>query len=134
MTPVNRIAYAVFETTDLAAQVDHYQRVMGLNLIGGDSKTAYLSAGLDHHTVVLQRGDAGRCVALGFQLAPGTDLQEYAKQVAQHGVQARHSNDSQPNIPGIVTFEDPKGTRIEVFADHEAVSRGPQWVGVAPNK
>jgi catechol-2,3-dioxygenase len=134
MIPVNRIAYAVLETSDLSAQVDHYQRVMGLNLIGSDSKTAYLSAGVDHHTVVLQRGDASRCVALGFQLAPETDLNEYSKQVAQHGIQVRRSNDSQPNIPSMLTFEDLKGTRIEVFAEHQPVPRGPQWVGVAPNK
>jgi len=107
---------------------------MGLSLIESDSRTSYLSAGIDHHTVVLQRGDAARCVALGFQLAPGTDLNEYSKQVAQQGVQVHHSHDSQPNIPGIVTFEDPKGTRIEIFADREPISRGPQWVGVAPNK
>jgi catechol 2,3-dioxygenase-like lactoylglutathione lyase family enzyme len=134
MIPVNRIAYAAFETPNLSAQVDHYQRVMGLSLVDQDSHAAYLTAGVDHHTVVLRRGDTGRCVALGFQLAPGTDLEEYAAQIKAHGIPTSRRDDSQPNIPQMLTFDDPKGTRIEVFADHKPVETGPQWSGIAPNK
>jgi catechol-2,3-dioxygenase len=134
MISVNRIAYAVFETPDLAAQVDHYQRVMGLSVVHQDKDTAYLTAGVDHHTVVLRRGDAGRCVALGFQLPPGTDLKEYAAQIEKHGIRTSRRDGSQPNIAQMLAFEDTKGTRVEVFADHEPVAVGPQWTGIAPNK
>ncbi|MBF9234859.1 VOC family protein [Microvirga sp. BT350] len=134
MIRVDRIAYAAFETPDLAAQTDHYERVMGLKLVERDTDTAYLTAGVDHHTVILRRGDAGRCVALGFQVPPGTDLGDYATQIGKHGIATARRSDSQPNIRDLVAFEDNKGTRIEVFAEHEPVPNGPRWSGIAPNK
>jgi catechol 2,3-dioxygenase-like lactoylglutathione lyase family enzyme len=134
MIRVDRIAYAAFETPDLAAQIDHYERVMGLTLVGRDADAAYLTTGIDHHTVVLRRGNAARCVALGFQVAPGTDLGAYAAQIEKHGLSTARRTDSQPNIRDLVAFEDNKGTRIEVFAEHEAIANGPRWAGIAPNK
>lgn len=134
MIKVNRIAHAAFETPDLDAQVEHYQRVMGLTLVDRDSEAAYLSASADHHTVVLRKGGAAACNALGFQLPRGTDLGDYAKQIETHGIKTRRLTDSQPNIKDVLAFEDSKGTQVEAFVEAEPADVGFQQSGISPNK
>jgi len=134
MMRVHRLAYAAFETPDLEAQVDHHTRVLGLALVERSGDTAYLSAGVDHHTVVMRKGSHARCAALGFQVAIGTDLKDYDRQVASAGLSVDRRSDSQRGIPDLVAFADPKGTQIEVFAEHTAVGVGYARGGIVPNK
>lgn len=134
MIKVNRIVYAALETPDLEAQIDHYTRVIGLTLVDRDKDAAYLSTGADHHTVVLRKGSTPRCTALGFQLAPGTSLRDYAEQVESHGIKTERLTDSQPSIAEALAFHDPKGTRAEVFVEAQPTNIGFQPAGIVPNK
>ena len=134
MIKINRIVYAAFETPDLDAQVEHYTKVMGLTLVDRDREAAYLSTSGDHHTVVLRRGSEARCDALGFQLPPGTDLDDYSKQIGGHGIATQRRSDSQPNTKDALVFSDAKGTKVEVFVEAEPANAGFQRAGVSPNK
>lgn len=134
MTGINRIAYTTFETPDLEPQIDHYMRVLGLTLVARDSKSAYLSASVDHHTVLLHKGASARCIALGFQVAPTTDLADYARQIEAKGIATKRLSDSQPGVANLVTFADQKGTQIEVFAQQDISVHGFSKSGIAPNK
>ena len=134
MIRVNRLAYAVLETPDMSAAVAHYRDVMGLTLVDSDKATAYLTTSVDHHSIVLRRGDAARCVALGVQVAPETDMSAYAKQIESHSINTKRLRDSQPNIADIVAFDDSKGTQIEVFAEHETIAKPYAKIGIVPNK
>jgi catechol 2,3-dioxygenase-like lactoylglutathione lyase family enzyme len=131
---VNRIAYAVFETPDLDRQVDYYARVLGLRLIDNSARVAYLSGSVDHQTVELRSGDEPRCAALGFHVHPRTDLKDLVTQIEALGIKARRLSDAQPNIKDLVTFDDPNGTRVEVFAEHQTVGQAFPRSGVVPNK
>jgi catechol 2,3-dioxygenase-like lactoylglutathione lyase family enzyme len=131
---VNRLAYAVFDTADLDRQLDHYTRVVGLTLIERDGEAAYLSAGFDHHTIVLRKGSAAGCVALGFQIAPAADLSAFARGLEAHGVDTKRLSDNQPGIRDLVAFTDLKGTRIEVFGEYATVANGYQRTGIVPSK
>ena len=117
MIKVNRIVYGAFETPDLEGQIDHYTKIMGLTLVAKEADAAYLSTSSDHHTVVLRKGAEAKCGAIGFQLAPGTDLGDYSRQIEAHGIKTERRSDPQPNIKEAVIFEDSKGTQIEVFVD-----------------
>ena len=134
MIKVNRIVYAAFETPDLEGQVDHYTKVMGLTLVDRDSEAAYLSTSGDHHTVVLRKGSEARCDALGFQLPPGTDLADYAKQIEAHGLTTERRADCQPGIADALVFADSKGTKIETFVSAVPSGAGFQPSGISPNK
>ncbi|ACM28757.1 glyoxalase [Rhizobium rhizogenes] len=134
MIKVNRIVYAAFETPDLDGQVDHYTKTMGLTLMDRDSSAAYLSSSGDRHTVVLRKGAEARCDALGFQLPQGTDLGEYAKQIAGHGIQAQRQSDCQPGIKDSLVFVDSKGTKVETFVEAPIAGIGFQPSGISPNK
>jgi catechol 2,3-dioxygenase-like lactoylglutathione lyase family enzyme len=134
MMKVDRLAYAALETPDLDPAIDHYTRVMGLTLVDRDKSSAYLTTSVDHHNIVLRKGSAARCVALGFQVAPETDLNAYAAQINGHQIKTKRLSDSQPNISDLIAFDDAKGTQIEVFAQHKTISNDYAKTGIVPNK
>ena len=134
MIRVNRIAYVVLESPDLAASIAHYTEVMGLTLVDKDAGSAYLTTTVDHHNIVLRKGAEARCAAIGFQTPVGTDIGDYAKQIESHSIGVKRQKDSQPHIAETVLFEDSKGTRIEVFAEHKPVSNPYAKSGIVPNK
>lgn len=134
MIKVNRIVYGAFQTPDLEGQIDHYTKVMGLTEVECGNGAAYLSTSGDHQTVVLRKGPDAKCDAIGFQLAPGTDLDAYAKQIEAHGLKTIRQSDPQPGIRDAVVFEDSKGTKMEVFVDAAPSGAGFQPAGISPNK
>ncbi len=117
MIRVRKIAHAGFETPDLDRQVAYYADILGLTLVAKEKDAAYLASTLDHHSVVLRRGSEPRCTRIAFQIAPDADLGEFERQVAAHGIKTARQKDPEPSIPDLVSFEDPKGTIMEVFRD-----------------
>jgi len=66
-------------------------------------------------SVVLRKGGHSQCVRIGFHVAPDDDLGAFEKQTATHGIKTQHKTNPEPSIAEMVTFEDPKGTVMEVF-------------------
>src|SRR5262245_34263551 len=115
MIRVRKIAHASYEMPDLEQQAEYYTDILGLTLVSRDRDTVYLANTVDHHSVVLRRGDEARCVRLGFQIGPEEDLDAFEKQTTAHGIKTSRKSDPEPSIAEMVCFEDPKGTLIEVF-------------------
>ena len=115
MIGVKKIAHATYETPDLDQQIEYYTDILGLNLIAKEKDAAYLASTIDHHSVVLRKGGQSKCVRLGFQLGPDDDLDAFEKQTAAHGIKTARKKDPEPSVADMVTFEDPKGTAMEVF-------------------
>jgi catechol 2,3-dioxygenase-like lactoylglutathione lyase family enzyme len=134
MVPVRRIAHAGFETPDPERLVGYYTDVIGLSVVGHDKDATYL-ASLQDHAVVVRRGSSPRCVRLAFQIAPDGDLAEFEKGIKSHNIKTARKTDPEPGIPEIVTFEDPKGTTLEVFRERELPKAAAQHNGgIAPFK
>ena len=134
MRKIARLAYAAFETPDMDAQVDYYRRIMGLTLVERTAEAAYLSATIDHHTVVLRPGAAPRCTRFGMQLSAAADLGSLARDLAAMGVAAERRRDAQPGVPEQVSFADPDGVAIDVFADHVPAGHKASGAGISPIK
>jgi catechol 2,3-dioxygenase-like lactoylglutathione lyase family enzyme len=134
MIRVKKIAHATYETADLDKQVEYYTDILGLTLTGKDKDNTFLASTIDHHSVVLQKGNAARCTRLGFQLGPDDDLKEFEKQTAAHGIRVQRVNDPGPSIAEMITFEDPKGTVMEVFKRGEFAGQRFPSKGVVPHK
>ncbi|ACM28801.1 glyoxalase [Rhizobium rhizogenes] len=134
MIGVKKIGHATFETPDLERQIAYYTEVLGLTLTDREKDRAYLASTLDHHSVVLTRGDEARCSKLSFQVAPGTDLKDYARQLAGHDVSAELRSDPEPGIRSLLSFSDPKGTTIEAYAERDFAQQNYAERGVAPLK
>jgi catechol 2,3-dioxygenase-like lactoylglutathione lyase family enzyme len=134
MIRVRKIAHAGFETPDLDRQVAYYTDILGLALVAKDKDAAYLASTLDHHSVVLRRGAEPRCTRIAFQLAPDADLDAFERQVAGHGIKTTRKKDPEPSIPELVSFEDPKGTVMEVFRERAFSGQAYQGKGIVPHK
>jgi catechol 2,3-dioxygenase-like lactoylglutathione lyase family enzyme len=133
MVPVRRIAHASFETPDPERLIDYYTNVIGLSVIERDKDATYL-ASLEDHAVVIRRGAEARCVRLAFQIAPDADLADFEKGLTGHGVKTVRKRDPEPGIPEIVTFEDPKGTVLEVFRERTLPKSTGLGKGISPFK
>jgi catechol 2,3-dioxygenase-like lactoylglutathione lyase family enzyme len=134
MIGVKKIAHATYETADLAKQIEYYTDILGLNLIAQEKDVAYLASTIDHHSVVLRKGDHAKCVRLGFQLGPDDDLGAFEKQTAAHGIKTQRKTSPEPSIGEMVSFEDPKGTVMEVFKRGEFMHQKFPQKGIVPHK
>src|SRR5262249_43815177 len=115
MIGVKKISHASYETPALDKQVEYYTDILGLTLIARDKEAAYLANTVEHHSVILRAGSHPRCTRIGFQLGPDDDLDAFEKQTAAHGLHVTRKKDPEPTIEDMVSFEDPKGTVMEVF-------------------
>ena len=98
MIRVRKIAHASYEMPDLDKQAAYYTDILGLNLIGKEKDAVYLANTVDHHSVVLRKGDQAKCTRVGFQIGPQEDLNEFEKQTQKHGVKTARKKDPEPSI------------------------------------
>ena len=134
MISVRKIAHCSYETPDLAQQTEYYTEILGLTLTGKEKDTVFLANTVDHHSVVLRKGDAARCVRIGFEIGPEDDLAAFEKQTAAHGLKTSRKKDPEPTISDVISFEDPKGTIMEVFRRPEMQKTKFSGKGILPHK
>lgn len=134
MIKVLRIGHATFETPDLAKAVEHYTQVIGLSLIGRDGKRAFLSTKIGQLAIELHQGTETRCSKLSFEVSPNADFAGLRRELQTHGIAAEERNDSVPGLPKVLSFNDPKGTAIELFREWDYVGNHEQVVGVGALK
>ena len=134
MIKVLRIGHATFETPDLAKAIDYYTQVAGLALAGRETGRAFLATKIGQLAIELQEGAQARCSKLSFEVAPNADFADLQKNLSGHGVKSELRSDSVPGQPKVLTFQDPKGTTIELFNQWSYLGNQEQVVGVGPLK
>lgn len=134
MTRVHKIAHASYNTPDLDRQTEYYTDILGLTLAAREKDAVYLANAVDHHSVVLRKGNRAECTRIGFQIAPDEDLSVFEKQTAAHGVKVTRKSDPEPSISEMLSFEDPKGTLVEVFKRGDFSHQKFATRGVVPHK
>ena len=134
MISVRKIAHACYEVPDLDKQVEYYTNILGLTLSAKDKDAVYLSNTVDHHSVVLKKGAQPKCTHIGFQIGPDDDLNAFEKQTAAKSLKTARKKDPEPTISDMVTFQDPKGTTMEVFKRPDPVNTKFQRNGIVPHK
>ena len=134
---VKKISHATYDTPDLDGQIDYYTDVLGLTLTAREKDAAFLASTLEHHSVVLRQGGSGnmgQCARLGFQVGLDDDLAAFEKQTAAQGIKTQRKSDPEPSIKEMVTFEDPKGTVMEVFKRADTPPQKFPTKGIVPHK
>src|SRR4029077_953184 len=134
MIGVRKIVYACYEMPDPQQQAEYYTDILGLTLVEKDSNAIYLANTVEHHAVVWRKGAEAKCVRLGFEIGPEDDLAAFERQTAAHGIKTETKKDAEPTIGEIVSFEDPKGTVMEVFKRPEPLHHKFQRKGIVPHK
>lgn len=131
---VKRISHAAFVTPDVERMVEYYTTVLGLQSVSRENGRAFLATKSGLLAVVLEHGDAASCKAVAFQVAPDTDLDALRRALAADGVASDLRSDAAPGIGRSLVFDDPKGTRMEVFARSELLPEDPVQTTLTPLK
>jgi catechol 2,3-dioxygenase-like lactoylglutathione lyase family enzyme len=134
MIKVKRMSHATFVTPDLDRQIEYFTQIAGLALAERENGRAFLATKVGDLAVTLEKGDHARCAKIAFQVAPGTSIEDVRRGIEAEGVRCETRNDPTPGVPQMVTFEDPKGTVLEVFAEQAPIAKNQPVAGVGPLK
>lgn len=135
MIQVKRLGHATLSTPDLEEQIAYWSEVIGLAVIDRGEDYCFLGTQLGEEAIALERGaERGFLRRLSFQVNPGSDLRALVTALNHAGVQANLRSDISPGIRNAVTFADPKGTVIEIFADCEFAEKSGHEAGISPFK
>jgi catechol-2,3-dioxygenase len=134
MIQVRRLGHATLTTPDIARQIDYYTEVVGLTLIARESDRAVLATRQGLEAIVLEPGPPNALARLSFQVAPGSDLGEVARELGRHGIKNDRRLDVSPGIAEAVVFTDLKGTGIEIFSDYAFAKEDRTLAGIMPIK
>jgi catechol 2,3-dioxygenase-like lactoylglutathione lyase family enzyme len=129
MIKLLRLGHATFETPDIEKAIEHHTQVIGLSLAGRDGKRAFLATRTGQLAVELLQGSQSKCLKLAFEVPSTADFTDIRRELHQHGVASEERNDSVPGLPKVLSFQDPKGTSIELFREWSYVGNEQQVVG-----
>ena len=134
MIKPKRIGHATFETPDLEKAIAYYERFMGLIVAEREKDRAFLASKVGPLTIQLNKADRAHCIKLSFEVAPGSDFCDLARELAKDGVRSELRNDSIPGIGQVLSFQDDKGTTIELFKEWSYLGKHEQVAGIGPLK
>jgi 2,3-dihydroxy-p-cumate/2,3-dihydroxybenzoate 3,4-dioxygenase len=125
MADLRDISYVRIGSEDLDESVHFATHILGLELMGRDSSSAYLRGDNRDHNIVYVKGrGAGHVV--GFELPSMQALDEAAAQFENAGV-AVHAGTAdereQRRVGGLITLRDPTGNVIDLVAKPAASGR-----------
>lgn len=134
MVKAKRIGHATFETPDLARQTEYYTDLLGLTVAAREKDSVYLATKIGQLAIELNKGDQERCAKLSFEVAPNSDFGDLARELGKDGIKSELKNDSAPGIGQVLTFQDCKGTTVELFKDWSYLGKHTPVAGVGPLK
>ena len=134
MIKLLRLGHATFDTPDIEKAIEHHTQVVGLSLIGRERERAFLATQTGQLAIELRKGAHSRCAKLSFEVAPDAEFGGLRRELQKHGVASEERNDAVPGLPKVLSFEDPKGTSIELFREWSYVGKQEQVIGVGALK
>jgi catechol-2,3-dioxygenase len=118
MIKVKRLGHATLATPDLEQQTDYYSRILGLSIIEKSKDRVILGSKQGLEAIELVRGEAGALKRVSFQIAPDSDLGDVVKALQKDGIRCERRKGISQGVAEAVTFEDPKGTPIDLYAEY----------------
>lgn len=134
MIKIKRVGHATLTTPDLERQLEYYTDIIGLSLIERDSDRAFLATKQGLEAIALERADQVALTKLAFQVAPGSDLGELSANLAKEGIKTERRSGISPGVAEAITFQDPHGTLLEVYAEYTFAKEDRRPVGIMPLK
>lgn len=119
MFQVKRLAHATLTSPDIQRQIQYYIEVLGLCAIECSKKRAVLATRTGLEAIVLEQEDRMGLSRLAFQVGPNSDLNELAAVVKKQGLKVERRSGITPGVSDAITFEDPKGTLLEIFSKYD---------------
>jgi catechol 2,3-dioxygenase-like lactoylglutathione lyase family enzyme len=131
---VTRISHTVFETPDLARQVEYYSHVIGFHVLSQTSTQAFLGSRVGQEVIGFEAGSSNRCRRIAFQVAPDFDHERIGAELRPFAIKHEGRSDISPSIARATAFVDLKGTEIELFHDQSEVPIPKSAGGIGPLK
>lgn len=102
---VSKLGYVGFETPDVERLVEYYTTVLDFVLVDGDTNGAFLTTGVDHHCVVVTRGEAKARQVVGYEL--WEDLDSAEARLKDAGYVTERRSDIGPGTPDVLVLDEP---------------------------
>jgi len=115
MIQARRIGHATLETPDVDGAIAHYTQTVGLLLASRQQNRAFLASRLGQLSLELQKGAERRCTRLSFEVAAESDFPAMSRWLSGQGIASETRSDAAPGHPEMLSFQDPKGTHIDLF-------------------
>ena len=134
MPKVNKVGHVVLNVKDVAASVEFYTDVLGMEVmrLRGDN-AAFLSFGAQHHDIALFKAPEGAEMGqlglnhIAFQIDGGeTELRQLYGRIVQRGTKVDFTTDH--GMTRSVYFFDPDGNRLEIFCETMDPEAGRQYM------
>jgi catechol 2,3-dioxygenase-like lactoylglutathione lyase family enzyme len=129
---VSKLGYVEFTSPDPDRLVEYYRSCLGFHIEDRSPELTDLTTGLDHHSVVIRKGEAAARTSVGYQLA--VPLDDAHKRLAGAGYQVSRRTDMAPSTPDVLVLNEP-GTDVPLHLyDAQAASDVDQGPAYRPTK
>ena len=130
--PVSRPGFFEVRSPDPDRLTHYYEDALGLVVVERSDSQTFLTTGVDHHCVVVTKGEADGRAALGFEIL-GT-LDDAARDLRTVGVETELRSDPQPGMKAaLVLSEHETKTPIYLY-ESQAIVGVPTALGIRPTK
>ena len=134
MIKVQRMGHATIETPDFQKSLDYFVNLNGFVVAHQDRTAAHLATKIGQLNLTLQQSDNADCTRLSFEVAPDSDFREMARFLSAQGITSEIRKDPFPGTPEILTFNDAKGTAIDLFKQWDFLTGNQNVAGIGPLK
>ena len=129
MIKVLRIGHATFETPDIAKAIEHFTQVVGLSLVGREDKRAFLATKIGQLAIELRQGTQPAAPSCRSKWRRTPTSPTCAASCRSMASQPKSATIPFPGLPKVLSFQDPKGTEIELFREWSMVGNQAQVIG-----
>lgn len=134
MIQAKRLGHVTLQVTDLERTLAHYTKVVGLVEIAREKNSVFLATRIGQLALELKRSSNAVCEKLSFEISPALSVDDVVKNLTSHGLEPAVQSDPAPSLSKVVSFADPKGTTIELFADWKNLGKTDNAAEVAAVK
>jgi catechol 2,3-dioxygenase-like lactoylglutathione lyase family enzyme len=134
MIQAKRLGHVTLQTPDLDKTLAHYTRICGLVETARDKNSVFLATRIGQLALELKRAPAAMCEKLSFEVSAARPLADLTRELTGLGLKPAVQSDPAPSLSQVISFTDPKGTVIELFADWRNVGKTDNAAEVAAVK
>lgn len=116
----SRIGYLLIESEHLTKWREFAIDGIGMHLEHEDGDSLALRIDAHSRRLIIRRGKAEDCTAIGIQLLSEAALTEVKNRLDHHGIEVTCGSDAEATLRGVKafwSFTGPKGQQIEIFTD-----------------
>lgn len=124
MIKAKRLVCVSMSTPDLERQIAYYTEIVGLHVVDKCATRAIMATNSGQIAVVLVHGQRESCDRLAFEVSPTLSCADMTRHLNGLGIESKSESWPIPAVEKSLTFLDPKGTAIDLFAAPALAVRG----------